>query len=56
MENKYIFSISTEKELTPNDFDVELFKYNPELCCDGDPQKVIKNFEDLLSLMDEWEE
>jgi hypothetical protein len=54
--DKYVFSMNAGEELSMDDFEVEFFEYNQELCCDGKPIKVIKSFDELINLLDEWEE
>lgn len=54
--DKYIFSMTAGEGLSMDDFDVEFYEYNQELSCDGSPTKVIKNFDELINLLEEWEE
>jgi hypothetical protein len=55
-QDKYIYLMNAGESLSMDDFDVEFYEYNSELCCDGNPQKTIKNFEELIDLLEEWEE
>jgi hypothetical protein len=55
-DEKYVFSIDADENSTADEFNVEFFEYNHELCCEGNPRKVIKNFDELINLLDEWEE
>jgi hypothetical protein len=52
----FIYSVNSGEGISQNDFEVEFFDYNPELCCDGTPIKVIKNFDELLTFLDECED
>lgn len=54
--DNYIFSMTTSEDLTMDAFDVEFFEYNQELCCDGAPKKVVKTFDDLIHLLEEWDD
>lgn len=53
--DKYLFSMNAGESLTVDDFNVEFFEYNPELYCEGNPIRVVKNFDELINLLDEWE-
>jgi hypothetical protein len=53
--DKFVFSMNAGESLTVDDFNVELFEYNQELCCEGNPIRVVKNFDELINLLDEWE-
>jgi hypothetical protein len=55
-DEKYVFSIDTGENSTADEFNVEIFEYNHEMCCEGNPRKIIKNFDELINLLDEWEE
>ncbi|MFD2444008.1 hypothetical protein ACFSO7_08415 [Bacillus sp. CGMCC 1.16607] len=54
--DNYLFSTTTKDGISDVEFDVELYEYNPEWCCDGSPIKAVKNFDELISLLDEWED
>jgi hypothetical protein len=54
--DKYVFSMNAGESVSADDFNVEFFEYNQELCCEGNPMKIIKNFDELINLLDEWEE
>lgn len=54
--HNYLFSITAGEDLAKDRFDVEFYQFNRELCCEGSPIKVVKNFDELLSLIEEWEE
>jgi hypothetical protein len=52
----YIFSLTTAEGISPDEFSIDLYEYNHELCCDGAPAKVVKNFNELIDLLEQWEE
>jgi hypothetical protein len=54
--DKYVFSMNAGESLTVDDFNVEFFEYNQKMCCEGNPMKVVKNFDELINLLDEWED
>lgn len=54
--DKFVFSMNAGESLNVDEFNVEFFEYNQELCCEGKPMKVVKNFDELINLLDEWEE
>ncbi|CAG9606409.1 hypothetical protein [Pseudoneobacillus rhizosphaerae] len=53
--DNYVFSMNVGESLTVDDFNVEFFEYNQELYCEGNPIRVVKNFDELINLLDEWE-
>jgi hypothetical protein len=54
--DKYVFSMNAGESVNMDDFNVEFFEYNQELCCQGNPMRIVKNFDELIDLLDEWEE
>ncbi|MHC0035529.1 hypothetical protein [Pseudoneobacillus sp. C159] len=55
-KDDFIFSINTGEELSNEEFKVELFEYNQDLACDGQPIKIMNNFDDLIRFIEEKEE
>jgi hypothetical protein len=53
--DNYVFSMNTGESLTVDNFNVEFFEYNQELYSEGNPIRVVKNFDELINLLDEWE-
>lgn len=54
--DQYVFSMNAGESVSADEFNVELFEYNQELSCEGTPKKIVKNFDELIDLLDEWEE
>lgn len=52
----YIFSTSTRDVISENDFNVEIYEFNSENGCEDSPYRQIKNFEELISFLEEWED
>lgn len=54
--NNYIFSTTTGEVNSEEDFNVDIYEFNPEICCEGTTCRQLKNFDDLISLLEEWED
>ncbi|WP_442600262.1 hypothetical protein [Neobacillus sp. D3-1R] len=55
-QHNYVFSTNSGEVTSEEDFFVEIFEYNMENCCEGSHYRQIKNFDDLISLLEEWED
>jgi hypothetical protein len=55
-QETFVFSMTAGEGLVLDDFNVEFFEYNKELCCEGRPVKVVNNFDELINWLDDMEE
>ncbi|MDF0727991.1 hypothetical protein PY093_15060 [Cytobacillus sp. S13-E01] len=56
VEKNYIYETAVNPPVSGEEFSLELFHYSPDLSCSGTPCKKINTFDELLQMIDEFEE
>jgi hypothetical protein len=56
VKESFIFTTSTSSSTSTDEFVVELFDNTPDQCCEGTPKKVIRNFEELIDFLEQFDE